>query len=112
SVLPLQWQGNKINLLDTPGYLDFVAEVKAALRVVEGALVVVCAGSGVEVGTELAWQYLEEQELPRLFFINKMDRENASFERTLGQLREQFGERVIPLQLPLGEAAGFRGVVD
>lgn len=112
SVLPLDWKGSKINLLDTPGYLDFVAEVKAALRVVEGALVVVCAGSGVEVGTELAWQYLEEAGLPRLFFINKMDRENASFQRTVDQLREHFGERVVPLYLPVGEAAGYRGIID
>ncbi len=79
TMLPCQWQDTKINLIDTPGYSDFVGEVKAAIRVSEGAVIVICAASGVEVGSEQVWAYSEEANLPRLIFINKMDRENADF---------------------------------
>jgi elongation factor G len=112
SILPCQWKGVKINLIDTPGYSDFVGEVKAAMRVVEGAVIVVCAASGIEIGTEQVWSYCEEAELPRLIFINKMDRENADFYRTLEQLRSKFGSRCLPLQLPIGAQDSFQGVVD
>ncbi len=88
SIIPCLWQGNKINILDAPGYPDFVGEVKAAMRVSEGALIVICAASGVEVGTEQVWGYCEEANLPRLILINKMDRENADFSRTMGEVRE------------------------
>jgi elongation factor G len=112
SILPCQWQGVKINLLDTPGYSDFVGEVRAAMRVAEGAIIVVCAASGVEVGTEQVWSYCEEAKLPRLILVNKMDRENADFYRTLGQLQSKFGSRCVPMQLPIGAQESFEGIVD
>ena len=112
AVLPCEWKDHKVNVLDTPGYMDFVGEVKGALRVADGAVVLVCAASGVEVGTELAWQYADEHELPRLAFVNKMDRENANFLSALEQLRAKFGGQFVPLHLPIGSQADFRGVVD
>ena len=112
SILPCPWQGVKINLIDTPGYSDFVGEVRAAMRVAEGAVILVCAASGVEVGTEQVWSYCEEAKLPRLIFINKMDRENADFYRTVEQLQSKFGARCVPLQLPVGAQDSFEGIVD
>src|SRR3984893_8949809 len=111
-VLPVEWKNTKINLIDTPGYADFVGEVKAGLRVADAALVVATAEKGVEVGTELTWQYADERKLPRVVLVNKLDRENTSFERALESLRQQFGVKVVPLQIPIGEQAGFKGVVD
>lgn len=112
TLLPFLWKEHKINLLDTPGYIDFVGEVKAGIRVVEGVVVVVCCASGVEVGTELSWRYVEEARLPRLIFVNKVDRENADFERTLDQIRSRLAAKAIPLQLPIGSQADFKGLVD
>ena len=112
SILPCLWKGAKINLLDTPGYPDFVAEVKAGIRVGEGAIVVVCAASGVEVGTQQVWTYSEEANLARLIFVNKMDRENADFYQTVNGLQARFGSRCVPLQLPIGAQSDFQGVVD
>src|SRR2546428_9090020 len=111
-VLPVEWKQHKINFIDTPGYADFVGEVKAGLRVADAALVVVTAEKGVEVGTELTWQYADERHLPRMVLVNKLDRENTSFDQALDSLRKQFGVRVVPLQIPIGEQSGFRGVVD
>jgi len=111
-VLPVEWKNTKINFIDTPGYADFVGEVKAALRVADAALVVVTAEKGVEVGTELTWNYADERNLPRMVLVNKLDRENTSFDQALESLRKQFGLKVVPLQLPIGEQAGFNGVVD
>ncbi len=112
TMLPCEWKGTKINLIDTPGYSDFAGEVKAAMRVSEGAIIVICAASGVEVGSEQVWSYSEEASLPRLIFINKMDRENADFYRTLEQLQSKFGSRCLPLQLPIGAQDDFQGIVD
>jgi len=112
SMLPCQWQETKINLLDTPGYSDFIAEVKAAVRVSEGALIVVCAASGVEVGTEQGWIQSEEANLPRFIFVNKMDRENADFYRVVEELQTKFGTRCLPVQLPIGAHNDFQGIVD
>jgi len=112
SLLPCPWKGTKINLIDTPGYSDFVGEVKAAIRVSEGAVIVICAVSGVEVGSEQVWAYTEQDNLPRLIFVNKMDRENADFYRTVDELRSRFGSRCIPLQLPVGAQSDFQGIVD
>lgn len=111
-VLPVEWRDTKINLIDTPGYADFAGEVKAGLRVADAALVVVTAEKGVEVGTELTWQYADERNLPRMVLVNKLDRENTSFEQALDSLRQQFGVKVVPLQIPIGEQSGFKGVVD
>ncbi len=111
-VLPVEWKNTKINFIDTPGYADFSGEVKAALRIADAALVVVTAEKGVEVGTELTWQYADERNLPRMVVVNKLDRENTSFDNALKSLRDQFGLKVVPLQIPIGEQSGFRGVVD
>jgi len=109
---PLEWDDVKINLLDTPGYFDFIGDVLGALRVADSVVTVVCAVSGVEVGTEKVWSYADDFELPRLVVINKLDRENADYEGTLEQLRSNFGPRVAPLQMPIGQEADFKGVVD
>ncbi|UCH85911.1 MAG: elongation factor G [Dehalococcoidia bacterium] len=112
SVLPCEWQSNKLNILDTPGYADFVGEVKCGVRAADAAVIVVCGASGVQVGTEYAWIYADEQNLPRLVFINRMERENADFHQTLSQLQGMFGQKCVAFQLPLGAQADFRGVVD
>jgi elongation factor G len=109
---PLEWDGGKVNLLDTPGYFDFIGDLLGALRVADSAAVVVCAVSGVEVGTEKVWQYTEDFNLPRLILINKLDRENADFAGTLEQLQKHFGINVVPMQLPIGKEDDFTGVVD
>ena len=111
-VLPVEWKNTKINLIDAPGYADFIGEVKAGLRVADAALVVVTAEKGVEVGTELTWQYADERALPRIVVVNKLDRENTSFDQALDSLRRQFGTKIVPLQIPIGEQANFKGVVD
>jgi len=112
SLLPIEWQGHKINVLDTPGYNDFAGEVKGAVRVVEAALVIIDSVTGVEVGTELSWAYCNERSLPRLALINKMDRENANFQHALDTLVNTFSGNFVPLQLPIGSQASFEGVVD
>jgi elongation factor G len=109
---PLEWSGTKINLLDTPGYFDFIGDVLGALRVADSVVAVVCAVSGVEVGTEKVWSYANDFNLPRCVVINKLDRENADFEKTLEQLRAHFGLNVAPLQMPIGKEINFKGVVD
>src|SRR5437588_6860617 len=101
--LPVEWKNTKINFIDTPGYPDFIGEVKAGLRVADAALVVVTAEKGVEVGTELTWKYADERKLPRIVLVNKLDRENASFDQTLESLRRQFGVKIAPLQVPIVE---------
>jgi elongation factor G len=112
ALAPLEWNDAKINLLDTPGFFDFSGDVQAALRVVDSAVIVVCGVSGVEVGTEKVWNYADQYELPRLIFINKLNRENANFDATLAQLRQSFGSKVFPLQFPIGQEDNFKGVVD
>lgn len=112
TMLPCEWQDTKINLIDTPGYTDFVGEVKAAVRISEGAVIVVCAASGVEVGTEQVWGYSDEAGLARLIFINKMDRENADFYQTVEQIQAKFGAKCVPIRLPIGAQSDFQGTVD
>ncbi|MBE3574623.1 MAG: elongation factor G [Firmicutes bacterium] len=112
SLAPAEWQGYKLNLVDTPGYFDFAGEVIGALRAVEACLVVACAASGVEVGTEQVAAYAAEAKLPRLFFINKMDRENANFAKVVEAIQGLFGRQAIPVQLPIGASESFRGLVD
>ena len=112
ALAPFEHDGYKINVIDTPGYADFVGDVTAALRAADLAVFVVSAVEGVEVQTETAWQLAEAQGMPRAIFVNKLDRERASFQRTLDQLKERFGAGVAPLELPIGEEGSFRGVVD
>ena len=112
ALAPFEFAGHKVNLLDAPGYADFVTELHTALDVADLAVIVVSAVEGVEVQTEVAWRLAAERGLPRMFFVNKLDRERASFERTLDQLRERFGAGVAPLELPIGEEANFRGIAD
>jgi len=112
SVAPFEFDGHKINLIDTPGYADFVTDVAAALRVADLAVFVVSAVEGVEVQTEVAWRLAEAIGIPRIIFVNKLDRERASFERTLDQLKAVFGAGVAPLELPIGAEAEYRGVID
>ena len=112
TLAPVEWRDTKINFIDTPGFADFVAEVKGAFRAVDSALIVVCATSGVQVGTEQCWKLAEEAGLPRIIFVNKMDRENADFDSILDNLRGKFGKSVLPLQLPLGKEDKFEGIID
>jgi elongation factor G len=112
SIVPVEFQGTKLNLVDTPGYLDFVGEVISGLAVSEAGLVLVDSVAGVEVGTELAWEQLDGVSKPRLVFINKMDRENANFERALASLGEVFSGTILPYQLPIGSAESFVGIVN
>ncbi len=112
SLLPCEWSDHKVNLIDTPGYADFLGEVKEGVRAADAALLVVDAVAGVEVGTDLAWGYADEQALPRLVFINRMDRENADFAGAVQQVQERFGKPCIPLQVPIGAQDTFQGVVD
>jgi elongation factor G len=110
--LPIEWADCKINLLDTPGYADFVGEMVSAMWVVDGAVVFLCAASGVEVGAEIAWELAGQRNLPRVVFINKMDSDNASFARTLEQAQTLLDPALIPVQLPIGAVKTFTGVVD
>jgi elongation factor G len=113
SIIPVEWQGVKINVLDTPGYSDFFGEVKSSLRVAESGVLVLCGVSGLEVQAEIVWSVMENQKLPRMIFINKLDRENANFNAVLQQLEEKYPHaRFVPLQIPLGQEASFKGVID
>ncbi|HDD24200.1 MAG TPA: elongation factor G [Chloroflexi bacterium] len=112
ALVPVEWAGHKINLIDTPGYTDFVGEVKSGIRVADLALILVDAVSGVEVGTELAWSFADELELPCIVVVNKMNRENANLARVLEALNETFGKNFVPISLPIGEEGDFAGLVD
>jgi elongation factor G len=109
---PLEWKDHKLNLLDTPGYPDFIGECFAALHVADAALFVLDAVAGIQVQTEKLWRVAEAARLPRFLFLNRMDRENAEFQRVTEQLRDRFGPHVVPLQVPVGRETAFRGVVD
>ena len=112
AIAPCEWKDCKINVIDSPGYFDFVGEVRQAIRVSDAAVILVPAKGGVAVGTEKSWDYAKEQGIPKLFFINKMDEENANFNEVLGQLTNTFGKSVIPFQLPIIEGEKFVGFVD
>ena len=113
SLVPVEFNDTKINVLDTPGFTDFQGELKNAIRVADSVIVVVDAVSGVEVGTELAWEYARVYEQPIIVVINKMDRDNANFDEVLDQMREQFSDyKFVPIMLPLGEADDFKGVAN
>ena len=112
TLIACQWDNKKVNFLDTPGYDDFSGEISSALRVVEGALILVAAQSGVDVGTERSWAAAEAAGLPRIFVINKMDRENASFSRCVADIQASFGRKCVPLFLADGDAEGFSRLIS
>lgn len=112
SVIPIEWRDLKINIIDTPGHMDFVGEAYSALRAAESALMVIDATSGVQAGTERMWKYCEKIGLPRLIFVNKIDEENVSFRKLMEELEEAFGKKVIPFSVPIGEGESFVGVTD
>jgi elongation factor G len=107
-----EWMDAKINLLDTPGYLDFTGEALAATRVADGAVIVLGATTGVEVGTEKVWEYCEQRGIPRFFFVSGMDREHADFEKVFQDIKEQLTEKVIPVEIPIGAGDSFRGIIN
>jgi len=112
TLAPVEWKDHKINVLDTPGYADFIGEVRSAMRAADSLILVVCGVSGIEVQTEVHWEAAEEANLPRFMFINKLDRENARFDKVLEDLRQRFGTAVVPVMLPIGSEEKFSGVVD
>jgi elongation factor G len=112
TLAPVEWNDCKINILDAPGYADFIGEMRSTMRVADLAVFVVSAVEGIEVQTQVAWNYADELELPRMIFINKLDRENSSFRTTLDSMRETFGKGVAPLLLPLGREHDFRGIIS
>lgn len=112
AIAPFEWKGHKINLIDTPGYVDFAGDVHAALSVAGLAVFVVSAVEGVEVQTEYAWRVAEELGVSRMVFINKLDKDQASFDRTLAQLQDRFGAGIAPVELPIGLGPTFHGVAD
>ncbi len=112
SIIPVEWKNTKINFIDTPGYFDFVGEVKQALSVADLALIVVSAKSGIEVGTEMAWEYATDLGIPKMIFINGMDDENADFDKTVESLKEKFGVSIAPMQVPIIENSKLTGIVN
>src|SRR5690242_11530 len=112
SVAYCEWKGHHVNIVDTPGYGDFISDARAGLRVVEAAVVVVDAVAGVQVQTEKVWKFAGEFELPRAIVVNRLDRERADFFRTLESLGRRLKGRIVPVHIPIGEESGFRGFVD
>ncbi|HEX8690908.1 MAG TPA: elongation factor G [Longimicrobium sp.] len=112
SVAYATWMDAKINFIDTPGYLDFLGEAKAGIRVADGALVCVSGPSGVEVGTDRVWELVQERHLPSIFFVTMMDRQNADFERVYQDVKEHLTPKVIPVEVPIGAGEDFKGIVD
>jgi elongation factor G len=112
SIIPLEFGGHKINLIDVPGYFDFIGDAYAALRVADAVVIVVDALSGVQVGTEKAIELLEKANIPAFIVVNKMDRENATFAKVMDELKETFGNKVVPFELPMGEGEEMNGVVN
>lgn len=112
SVISLDYQDKIYNILDTPGYADFRGEVLSALTVSEGAVIVIDASAGIEVGTEKAWRLLEERNIPRIIFINKMDKGAINYKKILTELKEKFGKKIAPFCIPLGEGEEFKGFIN
>ena len=106
------WSNTKLNLIDTPGYLDFAGDAKAGVRVADAAVILVEAAGGVHVGTENAWEYAEERDIPRIFVISMMDKENANFDSAVAEIRATFSKDAVPLEIPVGSGDSFAGVID
>src|ERR671933_1857915 len=107
-----EWKGFRVNIIDTPGHVDFTAEVERSLRVLDGGVVVFDAVAGVEPQSETVWRQADKYRVPRICFVNKMDRTGASFDRTVDMIVDRLGANPVPVQLPIGRESGFRGVVD
>lgn len=112
SVIPIEWNEHKYNFLDTPGYFDFVGDVFGALRVSGGAVIMVDAAAGIEVGTEKAWNFTEKRNMPKILFINKMDKDNVNYIKVIKDLKDTFGKKVAPFCIPIGEGPEFKGFVN
>jgi len=112
SLLHLEWKNHKVNLIDMPGYADFIGEVVGGLRVAETALILLSAQAGVEVGTEQVWNIAQKYNIARAFFVNKMEKEHADFEKVVKQTKKSFGHQVTPIQIPVGEGLEFKGIID
>lgn len=112
SVIPVEWNDSKYNILDTPGYFDFVGEVFGSLRVAGGAVIMVDATSGIEVGTEKAWKFTEKRAMPKIIFVNKMDKENVNYVKIIKELKDTFGKKIAPFAIPIGDADNFKGFVN
>src|SRR6187401_543613 len=106
------WKGKKINVIDTPGHVDFTSEVKRSMRVLDGAVVVFDGVAGVEPQSETNWRYAEEAEVPRICYINKLDRTGASFEKSYASILDRLSTKAVRLQLPIGAEGDFEGVID
>jgi len=106
------WQGHRINIIDTPGHIDFTAEVVRSIRVIDGAVIILCGVGGVEPQTEAVWLHADREQLPRLIFVNKLDRVGSDFQQVLGEVRERLTPNAVPLELPIGSENNFNGVVD
>ena len=112
SVVPIEYKNVKLNLFDTPGYTDFIGEVISAMRVADGVLILVDSVAGLEVGTEMALRYSDQFNLPKMILINKMERDNANFDKAFQSVQDHLETRLLPIQIPWGEKAGFKGVID
>jgi elongation factor G len=112
TLLPIEWEGHKINLIDTPGFPDFIGELYSAIQVVDSVILVAPAQAELEVGFENAWELCEARKLPRLIFVNKMERDGADYNGLLQTLRNAYGNRIVPLQIPIGTETQFKGVID
>lgn len=112
SIIPIEWRKMKLNIIDTPGYMDFISESIGALRAAEAALMIIDATAGVQVGSERMWKYTEEIGLPRIIFVNKIDGENVNFRNLMEEIESLFGKKVIPFSVPIGEGEDFIGVTD
>ena len=111
-IAPVEWNGTKINVIDAPGFFDFAGETQSAYYLCDSALILVSALSGFSVGAEKAYAYTKKNGIPRAFFINQMDKENVNFKKVLDQMKEKFGPAITPMQLPIGEGLGFKGIID
>jgi elongation factor G len=112
SILPAEWKDHKLNIIDAPGYADFIGDAYSGLAAADTAVIVVCAASGVQVGTELAWDMADRRGISRAVIVNRLDRENADFAETLGQIQSILSKRCVPIHLPIGSQDSFQGIVD